>query len=187
MEAQSSLQPLPLRGLLPALLSGPAQHSADAQGGWGRLLLGSRGKLSFGSLLCCTSSLLNVLLVTSLPLQLALISEGNSFSLLKEPRRLLFGYQLNTLHLCLGVQRMGENKASEGEPRAWGEASMCRARAGAAWLCWSTEGARSLHVALICLGNEICLDVLNTITAAALKASLYSLISNLLNSLEQLN
>lgn len=58
-------------------------------------------------------------------------------------------------------------KVSEGEPRAWGEASLSQIHANIAWLCYSIKGTRSLHVALICLGNEICLEVLDTITFAA--------------------
>lgn len=58
-------------------------------------------------------------------------------------------------------------KFSEGETRAWGEASLSQIHANIAWLLYSIKGTPSLHVVLVCLGNEICLNVLNTITFAA--------------------
>lgn len=60
VEAQSIRQLLSLWRFLPEPPPLPPQHSADACGGWGHLLLGSHGKLSFGSVLGCRCSLLGV-------------------------------------------------------------------------------------------------------------------------------
>lgn len=100
-EAQSIRQLLFLWRFLPEPPPLPPQHRADACGGWGHLLLSSHGKLSFGSVLGCTCSLLGV---APSSLGLPLISKGNSFSLQKNLTRF---FQTSRLipRLCIWVYR----------------------------------------------------------------------------------